>query len=356
VRRAAGEGARVGEERVGRAVLVARAEEVERLHVACAFPDGEHLRVAEEPLRHPLACVAVPAEELARFARRAHGEARRLGLRKRRERAQQPVRVRVARGGRVEPARRVEHEEERAAHVHGERGDGARVERLFRERLAERLAPRAVLLAFAEGAARDGDARDGIVESREVHHLRHGLEALAFAGDELRVRVPQLDLGRCHAADAELVLEADAAEARVWRAVVEVRRNDEEAEPARAGRGVGHARERERDVRVRVGGEPLVAREAPRAVARGARGGRGGADVAAARPLREEHGAFVGALRLELHEARHVLRRELRRRAAVEHEGRAVRHAGGAVVAALRLAVEVAERERGEPRAAFAPA
>ena len=69
--------------------LAERAEEVERQDVRRPLPDGQHLRVAQDPRQPRVLHVARAAERLERFARHGHRLLGRRRLHDRREEAQE---------------------------------------------------------------------------------------------------------------------------------------------------------------------------------------------------------------------------------------------------------------------------
>jgi len=140
-------------------------------------------------------------------------------------------------------------------------------------------------------------------------------------------------------ARAQLVLET-VDEVRVAAAVGQQAWDQEEAQPTRTRRralGTGQGQD---EVGADVGAEPLVAVKTPGRVVASRRRGRG-AQVRAAHPLGQEHGAGVPLIVVEARQARHVARDEVGRGVFIEHAGQDVGHGERAADAALGLQEEV---------------
>jgi hypothetical protein len=78
------------------AVAVGHAQRVEHQDVRRAFPDRQHLRVAEEPRQRVVFDVAVASYQFHGFGDARHGQLAGDRLHDRREKSQQPRRIFVA--------------------------------------------------------------------------------------------------------------------------------------------------------------------------------------------------------------------------------------------------------------------
>ena len=188
------------------------ATHVEAEDVVGSLPERVDLRVAQDARDRPVLDVAVAAVHLDGVARRRDPEPRGPQLDERGADAQPVVGV-VA----------VEHEGLGRLDVDDHLGELALHERMLGERLAEGVACPGVAERLDEGPTGAAEAHHGDAEPGAVRHLHHPGEALAvagaglaaaLAGEQERLGVDELDLGRRHRLRAELVLEPADADAR----------------------------------------------------------------------------------------------------------------------------------------------
>ncbi len=340
----------LGEERVDAGRLARhRAQDVERLHVARALPDRVERRLAVEPRQAGVLDVAVAAQALQRLGRRRRAArlhtqylptatASRLNA----------CSSRVARAGPGRPPRPA----------------AASAWSPPRTRAAGRPARCASAACRRAGRRRRCGARAWCTAWTTAARMPAALpmtqSSRVIATISMMVRTPrpsladqpgdgavELRLAAGVAAVAELVLEPLDAE-RVARAVRQDPRHEEAGQP---GRRLG---EHEEQVAHRRAGEPLVAAQAPGAVARRRRGGRvrrGRRSRPASRSCpcrRAARALLVGTRRpgsyVAAGEQRLVDRGQLR--CAAQRRDDRVRHRDRAAVAGLDLPPGVRTRRR----------
>jgi len=164
------------------------------------------------------------------------------------------------------------------------RGERVDVQRLLRERRAERDASSGIVTGERHAAPQARDGAHRVPGPRDVEHRGDVADAVAEPDDRRRQRAGERELGRRHHACPELVLQAVHLDA-VQTAVGIAHLDEEEREPAAARPGALGASERERHVGRDGRREPLGAVEPP-AFRRLARDRLREAHVGAARPLR----------------------------------------------------------------------
>ena len=270
------------------------------------------MRVTYQTWVAPLFDVATATAHFHRIARHLARIAAGAELDHRREDACECVGVFLARVGAHESLCGLKH--------HGARllcGNAQLVELALHQRhvfqaLAERNALVCHVLGLGDSAAHHAGGAHAVGQARVVHHVGHLHKAASALAHQIGDRAVQTDFTAGHRACAELVLEANDAIA-IGAAVVQRARQQEQRDAFHACGVAIHMREHHRKFCVGVGAEPLVARDAPRAIRVGAGHGLRVGDVGARGLLGHEHGALCLLVKIERQELRQVFFNQLRR-------------------------------------------
>ena len=330
------------------------AHHVQRDDVAGALPDRTQMRVAHQARIGPFFYVAAAAAHFHGVAGGASRVAAGAEFDQGGEDAHAAARLLVAliRAG----------EFDRSQHEHAAR--------LFRrqhqfeqlaahQRQVDQLAPEGLAVArkmqrVGERAAHHAGRAHAVGEPRHIDHVGHLREAAAEFAHEVGGRAFHADFAARHVARAQLVLQPDDA-VLVCAAVGQGARQQEQPQAAGSGHAAFGARQHQREVRIGVGAEPLVAVELPGVALRPGDGGHR-AYVGSCALFGDEHGALGQGIHVGRGQPRQVARDQFRCAEFAQRARERIGHAQGATQAEFGLHEQIGQRVFRQRRQRLRPA